>query len=151
MKNNYKFWIVLSFLLIFTAGIFSGVLLDKHVLDKKTDKRSSRDDSRRRRPTRFPTLQDMATELQLSTEQQEQFQEIFKANEERLNTMGKEIHKRFKEIRTQFLEDLKNVLDQEQTKKLEAMIEKYLAQRRAEYERRRQHEQKSPPKKGTEK
>ena len=31
MKNNYKFWTVLSLIFVFAAGVVSGVLLDKHV------------------------------------------------------------------------------------------------------------------------
>lgn len=149
MKNHYKFWIVLSFLLIFTAGVFSGVLLDKHVLNKKTTRPDRRDSSRR--PTRFPTFQAMAAELQLSSEQKTQFQEIFNSNEERLHTMGQEIHKRSRDMRIQFLQELKSVLDAEQTKKFDAMIDKYLDQRKAEYERRKQRQKNSPPKKGAEK
>lgn len=150
MKNHYKFWIGLSFLLIFTAGIFSGVLLDKYVLDKQPSQKDLRSRDRRRPAPRFPTLEDMAVELQLSAGQQERFQEIFNANEQRLDLLGKEIHKRFGAMRMQFLEELKSVLDEEQTKKFDAMIEKYLEQRKAEYERRRQREQKPPPKQGAE-
>jgi hypothetical protein len=138
MKNNYKLWIIFSFVMVFAAGIFSGIILEKHILDKKiqiqTDK-SSR--SQRGSSVRFPTLDDMAKELGLSQEQQEEIRAIFKQSEEKLKKTRGEIHKQFSSMRKQLLDDIKSVLDQEQNLKFEAMIERYLSQRREAFEKRK--------------
>ena len=49
MKNHYKFWIVFSFLMVFAAGIFSGIILEKHILDKKSPRQTDRGSRGQRR------------------------------------------------------------------------------------------------------
>jgi len=137
MKNHYKFWIVFSFIVVFATGVIGGILFEKHILGKEPKK-----PTRTRSSVRFPTLDTMAQELDLTTEQQEQIREIFKSNEERIDTLRSQIHERFLSIRTQLKNEINNVLSEEQRLKFEAMIEKYLSQRRKEIEKRR----KLPPK-----
>lgn len=137
MKNNYKLWIILSLIVVFIAGVISGVLIEKNVLDKR------KHDSRRRSSTRFPTLEIMAEELSLSSEQQAQIREIFHNNEEHFKKLRKDMDKSLKEIRAQLLTDIKSVLSDEQKTKFDAMIEKYRSQRKKEYESRKRHSKKS--------
>ncbi len=137
MKNNYKLWIILSLIVVFIAGVVSGVLIDKNMLNKRTH------DSRRRSSTRFPTLEMMAKELALSTEQQEQIREIFHNNEERFKNLRKDMDNRLTEIRSQLLTDIRSMLTENQKVKFEAMIEKYKAQRKREYEERKKRQEKS--------
>jgi hypothetical protein len=137
MKNNYKLWIILSLIVVFIAGVICGVLIDKNVLDKR------KRDSRRRSSTRFPTLEIMAKELSLSSEQQAQIREIFHNNEERFKGLRKDMDKRLKDIRNQLLTDIKSVLSDEQKTKFDAMIERYRAQRKKEYEARKRHSKSS--------
>jgi hypothetical protein len=124
-------------IVVFIAGVISGVLIDKNVLDKR------KHDSRRRSSTRFPTLEIMAKELALSAEQQAQIREIFHSNEERFKNLRKDMDKRLKEIRSKLLIDIKSVLSDEQKAKFDAMIEKYRSQRKREYEERKRHQEKS--------
>lgn len=131
MKNNYKLWIVLSLITVFTAGVFCGILFEKHILDSKTKRPG------RKRTTHFPTLDTMARELNLSPQQQEQVREIFKQNEERMKTMSSQIRKQFSSVRKQLLKEIKNILNEEQTIKFEAMIEKYIERRKKQSERRK--------------
>jgi len=142
MKNNYKLWIILSLIVVFIAGVISGVLIDKNMLNKRTR------DSHRRSSTRFPTLEMMAEELALNTEQQAQIREIFHNNEERFKSLRSDRDKRLSDIRTQLLTDIKSVLTNEQKVKFEAMIEKYRSQRKREYEERKRRQEKSDRDKG---
>ena len=68
MKNNYKFWIVLSFLVVFVAGIFSGVIIEKKFLSKKSEKTFRKHTINERQRIHFPTLDDMAKELELTSQ-----------------------------------------------------------------------------------
>ena len=132
MKNGNKFWIVLSFIIVFAAGIAAGILFENNFLDKKP--RRSED---RRSSVRFPTLDMMAKELGLTPEQQEQLKEIFKNNEERLKTYRSQIHDDYRALRTQLKQEMDNVFTEEQKAKLEAMIEKYRSERKKGMEERK--------------
>lgn len=137
MKNHYKFWIVLSFLVVFAAGIFSGIIIEKQFLSKKLEKTLRQHPRKERTRVHFPTLDDMAKELGLSSQQQEKIQEIFDKNEERLKTLSQEVREQFISMRAQLMQEIKSVLDQDQTIRFDAMIEKYLSQRREQIERRK--------------
>jgi hypothetical protein len=137
MKNNYKLWTIISLIVVFSAGFFSGVLLEKHIFNKKHQRRTERTDNKRTSSTRFPTLDLMAQELGLSAEQKEKIQEIFKNNEERFKTLRKDMDERLKDIRVQLTKEIKSVLTEEQQVKYEAMIQKYRDQRKRESDNRK--------------
>jgi hypothetical protein len=134
MKNNYKFWIILSLVIVFFAGVMGGILVERYIIDKKPIRRS-----RRASPVRFPTLEMMAQELNLSSEQQEQIREIFKNNEERIKTVRKDVNKRFSSMRAQLKTEIYDVLSEEQKLKFEDMINKYISQRKKTSEKRKKH------------
>jgi len=134
MKNYNKFWIVFSLIVVFAAGFIGGILFEKHLIDKKVEKRV-----KRRSSVRFPSLEMMAQELSLTPEQKEQIREIFKNNEERFKNLRKNIDDRLSSIRSQLKNEIKNVLTDEQVLKFEAMIEKYISQRKKEMEKRKKH------------
>ena len=136
MKNHYKFWIILSFIIVFIIGALAGVLIDEHLLPAK-------DKSRRdRRPLRFPTLEIMADELKLTSEQEEAIRNIFRKNEESLKNLNSLIHERISAIRAQLKEEIRNVLTDEQKIKFEEMINRYLKERRKERDKRRHTDRK---------
>ena len=151
MKNNYKFWMVLSLIFVFAAGLISGVLIDKHILTKKQKDPTERPDYQKRSTTRFPTLDLMAEELGLTTEQREQLREIFKNNEERFKTLRKEQTESLRNIRSQLNTEIKSVLTEEQQVKYEAMIERYHSQRNTEMETRKRQSDSKPSDKGEQK
>ena len=134
MKNYNKFWIVFSLIVVFAAGFIGGILFEKHLIDKKVEKRV-----KRRSSVRFPSLEIMAKELSLTPEQEEQIREIFKNNEERFKNLRKNINDRLSSIRSQLKNEIKNVLTDEQVLEFEAMIEKYISQRKKEMEKRKKH------------
>ena len=143
MKNNYKIWIIFSLIIVFIAGIVCGILLEKQVFDKE-----GKGSSHRRRSTHFPTLEMMAKELSLTSDQQDKIKELFSSNEERFRTLRSEVHKTLSDIRSQMITDIKSVLDDNQNKKFEAMIEKYKAQRRREHEERKNRADRTQQKRG---
>lgn len=143
MKNGNKFWIIVSFLIVFAAGVVAGILFENKFLDKKPPR-----EGERRSPVRFPTLDMMAEELGLTTEQQEQLREIFKNNEERLKVYRSEIHEHYGALREQLKQEMDSVFTPEQKAKFEAMIEKYLSERKKEMEERKRRPKREPPDKG---
>lgn len=146
MKNHYKFWIVFSLIIVFAAGVIGGILFEQNILDKKTKKIT-----RKRAPVRFPSIEMMAEELNLTEDQQKQIREVFNNNEERFKIMRSQIYERFSSIRSQLKSEIKNVLTEEQNLKFEAMIEKYLSQRKKEQGERKKHSKKIKKNKGEEK
>ena len=141
MKNHYKLWTILSLIIVFAAGVLSGILIDSQILDKKSKRTMERTDQKRRSSSRFPTLDMMAEELGLSEEQKEQIREIFKNNEERFRALRKDNDDRLRTIRSQLNKEIRSVLTEEQEAKYEAMIQKYHEQRKKEMEaRKRQSE-----------
>ena len=148
MKNHYKSWIIFSFVIVFSAGIFGGILLEKHIIDKRPRKIST---SKKRSSVHFPTLDIMVRELNLNPEQQEQIRNTFNNNEERFKELRSQINKRFSSMRFQLLSEIKNVLNEEQGIKFEAMIEKYMSQRKKEMENRKNRLKKHKSEKGDKK
>jgi Spy/CpxP family protein refolding chaperone len=125
MKNSNKFWIILSLIVVFAAGVIAGVLFENHILDKKPRK-----SERERTSDRHPTLGMLAEELSLTDEQQEKFREIFKNNEERLKKIKGQIHELYDSLRDQLKEEIDSVLTEEQRAKFKAMIDKHLSERK---------------------
>jgi len=134
MKNNYKFWIIFSLVIVFVAGIAGGILFEKNFMGKKQERRV-----KKRSPVRFPSLKIMAQELNLTPEQQEEIREIFKNNEERFKKLRSHMDERLSSIRSQLKNEIKNVLTEEQNDKFEAMIQKYISQKKKEAEKRKRH------------
>ena len=134
MKNNYKFWIILSLVIVFLAGIMGGILFERHIFDKKQSRRT-----RRASPVRFPTLEMMAQELNLTSDQQEQIREIFKNNEGKIKKLRKDVNEHFSSMRAQLKTEIYDVLSEEQKLKFEAMIKKYISKRKEASEKRKKH------------
>lgn len=143
MKNNYKIWIIFSLVIVFIAGIVCGMLLEKNFLD-----RDGKASHQRRRSTHFPTLEMMAKELSLTSEQQDKIKDLFSSNEERFRTLRNEVHKTLSDIRSQMITDITSVLDDNQNKKFEAMIEKYKAQRKRDHEEKKKQDEQTQRERG---
>ena len=137
MKNHYKLWTIISLIIVFSAGLISGVLLDKHIFNKKHKSQYERTDRKRTGSTRYPTLDRWTQELGLTAEQKEKIQEIFKNNEERFKTLRKDMNESLREIRVQLNNEIKSVLTEEQQVKYEAMINNYHSQRKRETGKRK--------------
>jgi Spy/CpxP family protein refolding chaperone len=131
MKNHFKIWIILSLVVVFVAGLLSGIFLEQHLIHKRTKKKTER-----RSSVRFPSLKIMAEELGLTSEQQEQIRDIFKNSEERMKELSSNYRERYSQMRAQLKKEIENVLSEEQNQKFEAMIQKYISQRKKETEKR---------------
>ena len=123
MKNKLKFWIALSLVLAFAAGVLGGIYGDKFLMQRRMASRVSR-------PGHFPSLENMAKDLGLSAEQQEQIKNIFQKNEERFKELNGDLRQKLQAIREQLRTEIDSVLTPEQKKKMEEMIERYQARRR---------------------
>ncbi len=134
MNNHNKFWIAVSLLVVFAAGVAAGILIDNYILDKRVKQRKEK-----RNAARFPTLEMMAEELKLTPEQEEQIRDIFRNNDERIKSLRTEIHEKFSRMRSQLKGEIKSVLSEDQKTKFDAIIEKYVSQMRKEMEERKKH------------
>jgi Spy/CpxP family protein refolding chaperone len=146
MKNHYKVWIILSLVIVFIAGGVCGALFQEHILDRR-----GKDSSRRRRSPHFPTLEIMAKELSLTSAQQDKIKELFNSNEERFHSLRKDVHDNLTAIRSQMIADIKDVLDDNQNGKFEAMIKRYEARIKKEHEERKKHAEKAHQERGEKK
>ena len=145
MKNHYKFWIVFSLIVVFIAGVLSGILLEQHFIHKRMIKKRTERKPERRSSVRFPTLEMMAEELGLTPEQEEQIREIFRNNEERMKELSSSFREHYSKMRSQLRSDIKSVLSEEQSQKFDAMVEKYISQRKKEMEERRKRSKNHRP------
>jgi len=150
--NRSRLWFALAVVLVFAAGLAVGIFADRSLLARRPPFR---------RPSAqagggVPTMSRWFRDLGLSPDQQKKIGEIFKANDERIRADEKirslraESNKRFAEIREQLRQEIDSVLTPEQKKKLEAMIQNHLEERRKDSERgsRRNDPRSSPnPKK----
>jgi hypothetical protein len=150
MKNHSKFWIILSLLVVFAAGLLSGIFLEQNLTRKRTKKKTER-----RSSVRFPSLKIMAEELGLTSEQQDQIRGIFRNNEERMKELSSNYRERYSQMRAKLKDEIKSVLSEEQNQKFEDMIQKYISQRKKEADRRskgrKRHPNKSSKDKGDKK
>ncbi len=135
--SKSRLWFVLAVVLIFAAGAAVGIFADRGILAKHPRFR------RGAAPTgsAVPTLGRWFDDLGLSAEQRAKMREIFRANDDRMRNDEKikslraESNKRFAELREQLKQEIDSVLTAEQKKKLEAMIQKNLEERRKDSER----------------
>ncbi len=141
MKNHSKFWIILSLVVVFVAGLLSGIFLEQHLIQKRTKKKTER-----RSSVRFPSLKIMAEELGLTSEQQEQIREIFRNSEERMKELSSSYREQYSQMRAQLKDEIKSVLSEEQDQKFEAMIQKYISQRKKEMDARSKGRKRHPNK-----
>jgi Spy/CpxP family protein refolding chaperone len=135
MQNKYKFWLVLSVVVAFGAGLLGGVFSERYYFHGRRHAQMVRDE---RRPPHFPSLVQLAQELGLSAEQQEQIKKIFEDNDARLKDLRAEMDTRLEAVRSELKTKMDAVLTPEQKAKFEAKIKEHIQQRKQEAEKRRQ-------------
>jgi len=122
MKNKYKIIIIFSFIIVFAAGVVSGIFCDKYFIKKDFRKPPSG----RKPPGHFPTLEDMSQELNLDADQEQKIREVFNNTEKKLDEMRHQIGKQFSSIRKELIANIKSILNDEQKVKFDEMIQRYL-------------------------
>jgi Spy/CpxP family protein refolding chaperone len=129
MKNKYMIWIVLSLVVAFAAGLVGGIFGERYIFQK----RHARGD---KGSAHFPSLEQMALDLGLSADQQEQIRKIFERNEAKLKELRADMHGRLRSIRAEVKNEIDKVLTAEQRQKIETMIEKHTGQGKKKPEER---------------
>ena len=127
MKNPHKFWIIFSIIILYTVGKLTGVLLEKYFFEKKLKKGIPY----------APTLEKMAQDLSLTELQTTKIRDIFQKNDIQFKAFARQIRKKLAKIRTQLKEEIKAVLDEEQGKKFDLLIEEHVAKIKKIHEKRR--------------
>jgi Spy/CpxP family protein refolding chaperone len=124
-----RVWIVLSFVLVFAAGVVAGVFGHKWLSAKRMDGRGP--------GMGHGSVMDFwSKEIGLDEAQMARLREVFKANDERmrndvqLKEMRAERSKRYEELRRQLQTEIDAVLTPAQKTKLEATLKRYAEQRR---------------------
>ncbi|MFW6140633.1 MAG: hypothetical protein ACOC5S_04695 [Acidobacteriota bacterium] len=141
MKNKYKIIIVISFIVVFAAGLVSGIFCDRYFIKKDFKKPPTG----RKPPGHFPTLEDMSKELSLEESQEQKIREVFENTEKKLDEMRHRIGKQFSSIRKELIAGIKSILNEEQKMKFDEMIERYL-QKYLEQRKRSDRRSKDPSK-----
>ena len=129
MSGRLKFWIVISLVGVFALGLAGGYFGERYLKHVRYERQ------RQERP-RFPTLESMSRDLALTADQQAKIREIFQRNEERLKSLRGLMHERLEAMRSQLKVEIDAVLTPEQVKKMEAMVDKHMRDRRREPGRR---------------
>jgi DNA anti-recombination protein RmuC len=134
MINKYKLWIILSLFAAFAAGLLGGVFCERNYFHRK--RRASTARTQRNEP-RPPDIREMARDLGLSAEQQDEIKKIFESNDIRLKELRTEMHNRLSGIRSEIKDQIDAVLTPEQKSKFESIIAKHREQAKKESELRR--------------
>ncbi len=121
MKNKYIVWLVLALVVAFAAGLIGGIFSDRYFFER----RPARGDRGRPHP---PSLEQMAKDLGLSVDQQEQIKKIFERNEAKLKELRSDMHGRLRSIRADLKKEIDSVLTAEQRQKMETLIQKHTRQ-----------------------
>ena len=134
MQNKYKFWLVLSLVVAFGAGLLGGIFGERRYFH---DRRQERLQRPQRSGSHFPSLEQLSRELGLSAGQQDEIRKIFEAHDAELKELRSEMNTRLGTIRSGLKSKMEAVLTPEQKTKLEASIKEHMEQRKRESERRR--------------
>ncbi len=134
MPNKYKLWLVLALVVAFGAGLLGGIFGERSYFHSR---RHAQLTQSQRGPRHFPSLGQLARELGLSAEQQDQIKKIFEDNDAQLKELRPEMDARLGAIRSSLKDKMDAVLTPEQQTKLEARIREHIQKRKRDAERRR--------------
>jgi Spy/CpxP family protein refolding chaperone len=128
MKKS-RLWIVLSLILVFTAGLAAGVFAERLWFGKHPGGRPSGRDH-------VPSHDRWAKDLGLTEDQQAKIQEIFKKNEARMDELRVDYFKHLGVIRDELRKEIDPILTPEQRQKQDEMIKQARERYRREMDRR---------------
>jgi len=134
MQNKYKFWLVLSLVVAFGAGLLGGIFGERHYFH---DRRHAQMQRPQRSGSHFPSLEQLSRELGLSAGQQDEIRKIFEDHDAEFRELRSEMNTRLGTIRSGLKSKMDAVLTPEQKTKLEASIKEHMEQRKRESERRK--------------
>jgi Spy/CpxP family protein refolding chaperone len=134
MQNKYKFWLVLSLVVAFGAGLLGGIFGERRYFH---DRRQAQMQRPQRSGSHFPSLEQLSRELGLSAGQQDEIRKIFEDHDAEFRELRSEMNTRLGTIRSGLKSKMDAVLTPEQKTKFEASIKEHLEQRKRESERRK--------------
>jgi Spy/CpxP family protein refolding chaperone len=124
-----RLWIVLSLVLVFAAGVAAGIFAERSWLGRHPSPPAGG-------RGHAPSHDSWAKELGLTEEQKALIQDVFKKNDERIKGLRTDFYKHLGEIRGELKKEIDAILTPEQRAKQEAMMQKYLEERRKDNARR---------------
>ncbi len=127
MTGRFRFWLIVSFLLVFLVGGVIGFFSERLLVHRGFP-------PRREGPT-FPSFDRWAHDLGLSPEQQQKIREIFHRSDEKMRELRTRYHTDLGAIQAEVRKSIDAVLTKEQREKLQAMIQEHLARRKKEREK----------------
>jgi hypothetical protein len=142
MPNKYRFWLVLTLIVAFAAGLLGGIFSERYFFHPRAHARARRDSQRP------PDLEGMARNLGLSLDQKETIKQIFETNDVKFKELRAEMHKRLSDIRAEIKNQIDAVLTPEQKQKLDNIIAQHQQKDKRSSEKRGQssEQERSPEK-----
>jgi len=138
MKDKLKFWLVLSLVVAFGAGLLGGMFGERYFFHGRRHAQLGRAP---RSGSHFPSLEQLSERLGLSASQQDQIRKIFQDHDAELKELRAEMNARLGTIRSGLKDKMDAVLTPEQKVEFEASIKEHMEDRKREAEKRRP----SPP------
>jgi hypothetical protein len=132
MPNKYRFWLVLTLLVAFAAGLLGGIFSERYFFHPRAHARA------RRNAQKPPDLEEMAKDLGLSLDQKEMIKQIFERNDVKFKDLRAEMHKRLSDIRSEIKDQIDAVLTPEQKQKLDSIIAQHQSKDKKESEKKGQ-------------
>ena len=112
-------WMWVTLLLTLVLGVSLGVLLDRFVLNEaRGDTRQSREG--RNHGERF--IDHLESELKLSAEQRENLEQTLATNREKANAFWTETRDSYTELRKEFRQDIRDLLNPDQQKRYDELL-----------------------------
>lgn len=119
MNGKSKGWAIGFLAIVLLLGGVSGAALDRAFVRKAT---TSEREARRDRRQGY--LNWLSSELDLTTEQRTQVQTIVEGYHEQVSALWRETNPRFESMKSQVRAEIREVLDEEQKAKYQALLEK---------------------------
>jgi Spy/CpxP family protein refolding chaperone len=132
MPNKYRFWLVLTLLVAFAAGLLGGIFSERYFFHPREHARA------RRNAQKPPDLEGMAKDLGLSLDQKERIKQIFETNDVKFKDLRTEMHQRLSDIRAEIKDQIDAVLTPEQKQKLDNIIAQHQSKDKKESEKKGQ-------------
>lgn len=123
MNRRYRFWLILSFVLVFIVGGLIGFLAERLFVHRGFQ-------ARREGPP--PSFEKWAQDLNLSDDQRKAIKEIFRRSDEKMRELRIRYHNDLGAIREEIRKEIDAVLTPAQRDKLQAMIQEHRKKREKE-------------------
>ena len=128
MRSRKWMWVTLFLTLV--LGMSLGVMLNELVMGGERGERSERsqDGDRKDRSARFKTW--LEKELDLSSEQIANLEKVLDAYNEKSREIWSQSQNAYRDLRTEFRQEVRDVLNPEQKKRFDEMMAKHDERRR---------------------